>query len=62
MPYNPITILTSGFRNTFIYHRWFFEDERQLQMFWHFWIVAFVMMILAVWAYRKLKKEIPDVL
>ena len=62
LSYNPITILTSGFRNTFIYHRWFFENEKQLQMFWHFWIVAFVMMILAVWAYRKLKKEIPDVL
>lgn len=60
--YNPVTIITSGFRNTFIYHRWFFEDERQLAMFFNFWIVTLVMMLLAIWAYRKLKKEIPDVL
>ncbi len=57
--FNPITIIVNGYRNVFIYHRWFWEDPQQLL---NFAIVYIVMAVLAVWAYRKLKKEIPDVL
>lgn len=62
LKYNPITIISSGFRNTFIYHRWFWEDAKQLEMFRNFWIVSIIMLLLALWAYKRLKKEIPDVL
>jgi len=57
--FNPITIIVNGYRNVFIYHRWFWEDPQQLL---NFAAVYLVMAALAVWAYRKLKKEIPDVL
>ena len=57
--FNPITIVVNGYRNSFIYHRWFWEDWQQLV---NFAIVYAVMGLLAVWAYRKLRKDIPDVL
>ena len=57
--FNPITIVVNGYRNSFIYQRWFWEDWQQLV---NFAIVYGVMGLLAVWAYRKLRKDIPDVL
>ena len=57
--FNPITIIVNGYRNALIYQRWFWEDWQQLI---NFAIVYVVMSVLAVWAYRKLKKDIPDVL
>lgn len=57
--FNPVTIIANGYRNVFIHHVWFWEEPRQLI---NFFIVYLVMVLLAVWAYRKLKKDIPDVL
>ena len=57
--FNPVTILVNGYRNALIYHKWFWEDWQQLV---NFAIVYAVMLLLAVWVYRKLKKDIPDVL
>lgn len=57
--FNPVTIVANGYRNVFIHHKWFWEDWQQLI---NFAIVYMVMMLLAVWAYKKLKKDIPDVL
>ena len=57
--FNPITIVVNGYRNSLIYKKWFWEDPQQLL---NFAIVYGVMCLLAVWAYRKLKKDIPDVL
>lgn len=57
--FNPVTFLVNGFRNCFINKIWFFEQPKRLI---YFFIVLFVMIILSLWAYRKLKKEIPDVL
>ena len=56
---NPITIIVNGYRDVFIYHRWFWENGQQL---FNFAIVYGVMVVLAVWAYKNLKKDIPDVL
>lgn len=56
---NPVTFLTNGFRNCFINQVWFFEQPKRLL---YFAIVTIVMLILAIWAYKKLRKEIPDVL
>lgn len=56
---NPVTFLTNGFRNCFINQVWFFEQPKRLL---YFFIVTIIMLVLAIWAYRKLRKEIPDVL
>ena len=57
--FNPVTIVVNGYRNALIYQKWFWEDWQQLV---NFDIVYAVMLLLAVWVYRKLKKDIPDVL
>ena len=57
--FNPVTILVNGYRNALIYNKWFWEDWQQLV---NFAIVYAVMLLLAVWVYRKLKNDIPDVL
>ena len=57
--FNPVTFLTNGFRNCFINNIWFFEQPKRLL---YFVIVTAIMLLLALWAYRKLKKEIQDVL
>lgn len=56
---NPITIVVNGFRNSLIYKEWFWENTGE---FINFIIMYAVMLILAVWSYKKLRKEIPDVL
>ena len=59
MYFNPVTYLATGYRNCFIYHRWIWEEPLQFGIFMGMMIVMF---LLAVWAYRKLIREIPDVL
>ncbi len=59
MLFNPITIIANGFRNSLIYKTWFWENPSELV---NFFIVYAVMLILALWAYKKLRKDIPDVL
>lgn len=59
LEFNPVTFIATGYRNVFIYKKWFFED---LQGLGAVTIVLVVMAVLAVWSYRKLIKEIPDVL
>ena len=57
--FNPVTYIATGYRNCFIYKVWFWEEARQLGIFI---FLLLIMIILAIWAYRKLIKEIPDVL
>ena len=57
--FNPITFISSGYRNIFIYKIWIWEEPRILA---YFLIVLIAMAALALWAYRKLYKEIPDVI
>ena len=56
---NPVTFLTNGFRNCFINHTWFWEQPKRLL---YFAIVTVIMLVLSIWTYKKLRKEIPDVL
>lgn len=56
---NPVTFLVTGFRNCFINKVWFWEQPKRLI---YFIIITLVLGILAIWSYRKLRKEIPDVL
>ena len=56
---NPITIIVNGYRNAFINKVWFWTCGREFR---NFAIDFCVMVMLALWAYKKLVKEIPDVL
>jgi teichoic acid transport system permease protein len=55
---NPITYIVWGFRDTFIYKEWFFEQKETLV----FLVVLVVMWTLGTIIYKKLRKDIPDVL
>ena len=57
--FNPITLIANGFRNSLVYKEWIWENPLELR---NFCIIYIVMVILSVWAYGKLRKEIPDVL
>ena len=57
--YNPVTIIATGYRHTFVDKIWFFQDLYSMRCYL---IVIVVMIVLAVWAYRKLHKDIPDVM
>ena len=56
---NPVTYIVNGYRNCLINKVWFWEQPKR---FGYFLISTFVMLILALWAYRKVRKDIPDVL
>lgn len=59
MMWNPITIIVHGYRNCFIYKEWFWESPGELR---NFAIVYVIMVVAAVWMYKRLRKDIPDVL
>ena len=57
--FNPVTILVDGYRNSFVYHKWFWETPREMR---NYFIVFVIMCLLAIWAYKRLRKDLPDVL
>lgn len=59
LKFNPVTVISSGYRKALIYKEWFWEDKIELLGYMTAFIVMF---LLALWAYKKLRKEIPDVL
>ena len=56
---NPVTFFVNGFRNCFINQVWFWEQPKR---FLYLGISFAIILVLALWAYKKLRKEIPDVL
>jgi teichoic acid transport system permease protein len=57
--FNPVTFIATGYRNVFIYKKWFFEDQ--------FALVAFLvtlagMTALSLYTYHRLRRDIADVL
>ena len=56
---NPVTFIVNGYRNCLINKIWFWEQPKRIG-----YVVVFitVMLVSSLWAYRKLRKEIPDVL
>jgi teichoic acid transport system permease protein len=59
LKFNPVTVISSGYRRAFIYKKWFWQDKVSIVCFL---ITLTVATLGALWAYRKLRKEIPDVL
>ncbi len=56
---NPVTYIVNGFRNCFINQIWIWEQPKR---FMYFAIATTIMWALAIWSYKKFRKEIPDVL
>ena len=56
---NPVTVISSGYRNVFVYKKWIIEDKMSIICYC---ISLVAVTIGAIWAYKKLRKEIPDVL
>lgn len=56
---NPVTFIVNGYRNCLINKIWFWEQPKRIG-----YVIIFitVMLVSSLWAYRKLRKEIPDVL
>ena len=54
-----MTILVNGFRNTFVYKKWFWENGSEMI---NFAVVFIILLIITLFIYRKLEKEIVDVL
>ncbi len=57
--FNPVTYIANGYRNTFIYKKWFWEFPNENA---YYCIVLVLMFLLTIWAYKKLRRDIPDVL
>ena len=56
---NPITIIANGYRDSLIYKVWFWEKPTALC---DFGLAFLLMALLAMWAYKRLVKTLPDVL
>ena len=57
--FNPVTYIVNGYRNCFIKQTWFFEEPIQLIVFL---TMTIIVTLLSIWTYKKVRKEIPDLL
>ena len=55
---NPVTYIVTGFRNIYVNKRWFFDEKTTV----YFLVITTVIFLMALWIYRKVRKDIPDVL
>jgi len=56
---NPITYVITGYRNAFVYERWFYQDWQYML---YFWGVVAILALLASFVFTKLEPEFADVL
>ena len=59
LKFNPVTVVSSGYRRAFIYKKWFWQDKVSIICFSTTFLLF---LVLAIRTYKKLRKEIPDVL
>lgn len=59
LKFNPVTFFATGFRNAFIYRKWFWQDQFSLVAFG---IVLLAMFGFSIYAYHRLRRDIADVL
>ena len=55
--FNPISFCVEGYRNTFCYHIWFWEEP---QRFGGFCVSMLILTTLAVLLYRRVRRSIPE--
>lgn len=56
---NPMYYIVQGYRNSFIYHEWFWNVDYTMVIFW---IVTVFVMLLGVLLFRKLRPHFADVI
>jgi len=56
---NPINFFVNGYRNAFLYNRWFFEYPLELAVFG---AELLIVIALGIFNYNRLRKTLPDVL
>jgi lipopolysaccharide transport system permease protein/teichoic acid transport system permease protein len=56
---NPMAYIIDGYRNSMIYHKWFFED---MGMTLYFWTVTAVIFVIGGLTFKKLRPHFADVL
>ena len=57
--FNPVTFVIEGYRDVFIYKVWIWERPQSIA---GYLVMLTIMVASATWAYKKLYREIPDVL
>lgn len=56
---NPTYYIVEGYRNSFIYHKWFWED---ITLTLNFWLVTISLLIIGAILFKRLKPHFADVL
>lgn len=56
---NPIVYIVEGYRNSMIYHKWFWEDS---SMTIYFWVVTITIFIIGGLTFKKLRPHFADVI
>ena len=56
---NPVNIIVEGYRNALIYKVWFWENLNALR---NYGIALAILMLLAIWVYRRTVRSISDIL
>ena len=56
---NPLVYIIEGYRNSMIYHKWFWED---MNMTLYFWAITLAIFILGGLTFKKLRPHFSDVL
>ncbi len=56
---NPVAFLVTGFRDSLVNGKWFFEKPKECLVFL---LMTVVLGAMALWSFKRLRKEIPDVL
>ena len=56
---NPVAYIVDGYRNVFIYERWFFENLKWTAYFWAFLLVF---LLTGAHLFKRLEKEFADIL
>ncbi|MBQ9942213.1 MAG: ABC transporter permease [Christensenellaceae bacterium] len=56
---SPVSYISQGYRNSFLYEKWFFETRFETVMFFA-WLAVFF--VIGLYTYKKLRKTMPDVL
>ena len=56
---NPVYYIIEGYRDTFMYHRWFWEDIGSTG---YFWVVTLVIFVGGALIFRKMRPHFADVL
>ncbi|RAV13795.1 ABC transporter permease [Paenibacillus contaminans] len=56
---NPAFYLIEGYRDTFVYHKWFWEHP---YLTIYFWTVSLLLMVIGIFVFKRLRPHFADVL